>query len=161
MLKTVLIRLFLLVPFALAAVLSLGCDEMEPKLETDWVFRDTTGTFEIPAQGYMYFKAEVTPEMLEVKDLKQVFLQLTAPIMSAPNNARLVAYLMDETNFLSFHIGGPFECISADSSLSYPAVSAYVNEAGDFYGVLSNRYDTLPKRAKVGYMLQHWAMVPK
>jgi hypothetical protein len=161
MLKTVLVRLCLLVPFALVAVLTLRCDEWEPKMEADWVFKDSTGNLEIPAHGYMSFRAEVTPEMLEVKDHKVAYLLLSAVITSPVNNFRLATYLMDENNFFSFQVNGPFQPLKAESSFSYPTVDGYAYEPCVIYGVISNRNDSMPKRAKVGYLLNHWALVPK
>jgi hypothetical protein len=159
--KAVMVCLSVLVPVAVVGVLSLCCVRMELVRETDMVFADSTTNYQIPARGYSSFKMTVTPEMMEVKDHKDVFVYVSGNIYYGEGQVDLIACIMTEDNFYAFEQNLPYECLKADTSRSWPSAGATVTAAGDYYAVLNNRADPDHKTAKVYALIQHWAMVPK
>ena len=162
MLKTVLVRLSVLALFALVAVVSLRCDEMVTKYETDIVMADSSGNFEIPAGGYSHFEGTVTSEMLDVpnSNWRHAFLGLDVYI-SNPDGIPLCVYIMDENNFFSYQAGGIFTALASDTNRSAPSGAVWVTTPGKYYWVLDNRNDTAAKHAKVYCTIGHYAQVPQ
>ena len=151
-----MVCLLLLVPVAFVALVGLSCMGMETVYETDIVMNDTTGHVEIPARGYVQFEGTVTPEMLKVEGMEKAFLVVDADIQD-PTNRDVCVYIMDDDNYFSYQVGGPFVPVCADTSISWPSTGIWVTTPGRYHWVADNRRDSVVKRSKILFMIGHYA----